>query len=786
MEEKELNLEEIFTTLRNRKRTILISILLFVIITFFYNNHKTPLYKATSRVRLPGSNSINITNLQGITTPWNDVPTQLAILKSFNIRKRVIEKLQLAIRFIDSAPPVHIDSLKISTDIRKGFYTITVNRDSTYRIMPETSRIPLITGKIGKWSQNHYIGLFIILKNGAHLPCKCKIQIRNINSLLRNIGGKIKIQQEGRSFIAKIEATDYSPEFAKKLADAYAEAYVDYTLEDARFSAKVLKDFLQAQVIRIESQLKAKEDSLSSLEKKLDYFTALLIKDGDKTSKELLSKYLDLVSEKYDAEIKKYEARSMLSAIYKKFHIQPDSVMFNANIEGLKTQLLKLEKQRASLLILYSPNHPAIKALTEEIHEIQKEIGAIVSQKSHKLPASISPTMLSLIENSTVNQLIYDARASAIEGILKKYEKRLSRMPEVSIEYFNLKRKIEALKEIYQNLLLKLEETKIEHASQIPDARILDYALIPKSPVSPNKTLNFYFAIILGTFVGVIIALIEEHLDKTLKDPELAERLIEAPIISVVPHVDTQEPIIPPLGNCHNERFLESLNRIRINIEFLKKINSPLKIIGITSATSGEGKTIISLNLSQVLALSGYKVLLVNADLIKTKLNKLMNVSKENKGFAEFLQGDETVPHIITTPLKNLHFLPSGEKSRYLSSYLFKENAAEKFKNIAKEYDYVIFDTAPVGVVSNTLMFANYLFDGIILVLRYNLTNTDFLKAVIKELKRNNVKIIGGIFNDFRTKGKGAERYYYYGYYYQENKSPLLKRLHKLLKKRCD
>ncbi len=784
MEEKELNLEEIFATLRNRKKTILVTVLIFVLVTFFYNHHKTPLYKATSRVRLPGSNSISITTLQGITTPWNDVPTQLAILRSINIRKRVIEKLQLAIRFMDSTVPLRIDSLKISPELKAGYYTLLVEKDSTFEMIFDSTHTTIITGTVGKWSENHLIGLLLFFDKYTPLPYKTKIKVRDIGSLLRGIGGKIKIQQEGNSFIAKIEAKDYSPEFAKKLADAYAESYVDYTLEDARYSAKVLKDFLEAQVVRIEAQLKAKEDSLSTIEKKFDYFSTLMVKDGEETNKELLSKYLELISEKYDAEMKLEEARSMLTTISAKLHFPADSILANNDLQSLKLQLLRLEKERAALLMIYSESHPEIKKLTEKIHEIQKKFHKKIAQNGKNMPESITPNILSLIENSTVNQIIYDARVKAIDEVIKEYENKLSKVPEISIQYFNLKRKIEALKQIYENLLLRLEETKIEHASQIPDARILDYALIPKSPVSPNKVLNFYFAIILGIFVGIIIAIIEEHLDRSIKDPEVAENIIEAPIVAVIPHIDSPEPIIPPIGSCENEKLIESLNRAKINIEFFKKTSPRLRIMGITSTTSGEGKTVLSLNLSQILALSGYRVLLVNADLVKPTLNKLIGVSRKERGFAEFLHGDDATPNILKTQIDNLYFLPSGETKGYVSSYLFKENMAEKFKSITSDFEFVIFDTAPVGVVSDTLLFANYLFDGVLLTLKYNSTDADFLNAVVKELVRNNVRIIGGIFNDFRTKGGYGYKYYYYGYYYKEKSGSVFEYVKRLFQKR--
>ena len=783
MEEKEINVEEIFTTLRRRKATIFWVVLIFLFSALYYNHKKRPVYRAMARVRLPGSNNITQIALQGMTTPWNDVPTQLAILKSLNIRKRVIEKLHLAIRLEDSVNSVFIDSLKVSPTLTPGHYILDIKVDSSYYVKDSTNNV-LISGKVNKWSENDKIGLLIKISSDIKLPLKLHLRIRDIGNLLEKIGGHIKIQQEGNSFIARIEARDYSPEFAKKLADAYAESYVDYTLEDARYSARVLKDFLEGQVARVERQLKVKEDSLSMMEKEFDYFSTLMIKDGEETNKELLSNYLALVSEKYQAEMRYKEASALSETLTRKLKLSGGSSLMTGDYGGLIDKLLALEKRRAFLILNYSPEHPEAKRLEKKINALQKDI----SQKIHKGTLSsedrISPKILSILQESEVNSILYSARLKAIQEVLKDYENKLSKVPDVSLTYFNLRRKIDALKQIYENLLLRLEEAKIEHASQIPDARVLDYALVPKSPFSPNKTLNLYLALVLGLFAGVLIAFLQEHLDKSIKDPETAEKIIDAPILAVIPHMDVPQPVIEPIGTCKDEKLIESLNRFKINLEFLRKTNPSLKTIGISSTASGEGKTILSLNLAQILALSGYNVLLVNADFVKPTQNKILGIPRNEEGLSEFLYRDSEKANILKTKLKGLDFLPSGKNKGYISSYLLRGQASKKFKELTSSYDIVIVDTAPIGVVSSTLLFANNLFDGLLLAIKYNFTNADFLSAVCKELVRNNVNIIGGVFNDFKTSQGYGYRYYYYGYYYHDTRKGIKHTIKRFFKRK--
>ncbi len=534
--------------------------------------------------------------------------------------------------------------------------------------------------------------------------------------------------------------------------------------------------------MRIEEQLKAKEDSLSAMEREFDYFSTLMVKDGEQTNKELLSRYLELITEKYQAQMKLEEAMTLSTLLTEKLRISSDSLLKSGEFDNIMSHILDLEKKRAYLILNYSSNHPEVKRLDMKIKKLQKKLAEKLHGESPDAEKSISPKILSIFEESQVNRIIYSARLRAIEDVIKDYEGKLSKVPEISLRYFNLKRKIDALKQIYENLLLRLEETKIEHASQIPDARVLDYALVPRSPVSPNKVLNFYFALVLGLFVGILVALVQEHLDRSIKDPEIAEKIIDAPILAVIPHIDTISPVIEPIGTCRDEKLIEALNRFKINLEFIKKTNPSLKTIGISSTASGEGKTVLSINLAQILALSGYKILLVNADLVKPTMNRLLGVSKDEEGLSEFLYTESHKANIIKTELSGLDFLPSGENKGYISSYLFGERVSERFRELAQDYDFVIFDTAPVGVVSNTLLFANYLFDGLILAIKYNFTDSEFLSAVIKELVRNNVNIIGGVFNDFKVARGYGYKYYYYGYYYKDTHHGIKHTLRKIFR----
>lgn len=202
----------------------------------------------------------------------------------------------------------------------------------------------------------------------------------------------------------------------------------------------------------------------------------------------------------------------------------------------------------------------------------------------------------------------------------------------------------------------------------------------------------------------------------------------------------------------------DEIQRIQYNIE-LANIDNPIKVLGITSAQPSEGKSTLTVNLGKVYSHRGKKVLIVDADLRHPTINKI--VRKENKiGLVDYIAGKASFKDIVVSIDDGVDYIFSGSKTLFPSS-VFESKKMETFMNEIKSmYDYILVDTAPINVVSDTLMIAKYL-QGYLLVVKAEQTKKRDLKEAVSLLKRNSITIIGTVINNVK-KNKKSNHYYYY------------------------
>jgi len=303
---------------------------------------------------------------------------------------------------------------------------------------------------------------------------------------------------------------------------------------------------------------------------------------------------------------------------------------------------------------------------------------------------------------------------------------------------------------------------------------IIAPAEVPTSPIKPKKRLNVLLAIVFGLFGGVGLAFFFEYLDDTVKGIEDVERLLRWPFLGNVPEIDASGK----LSECEKDLFVksnpkdpiaESYRAIRTAIALSNSEEHPVKSIAITSPGPQEGKTTTLCNLGVAIAQNQKKVLLVDADLRKPRLNTVFN-KENNSGLSSFLSQESMFEEIIQkTEIDNLYLVNGGphppNPSELLSSHKYKE-----FITLAKEkFDYILFDTPPIAVVTDALIISQVV-DGLIVVVESGKTPKRALPRIYKLIEDAKVRTIGTIINKISiTKGN----YYYYSYYYGKKSQPL-------------
>ena len=342
-----------------------------------------------------------------------------------------------------------------------------------------------------------------------------------------------------------------------------------------------------------------------------------------------------------------------------------------------------------------------------------------------------------------------------------RYSRRISDAPTQERQFVSIARQQEIKAGLYLMLLQKREENAITLAATANNAKIIDEALADNNPVFPKKMMVYLAALLLGIGlpVGVIYLIgltkfkIEGRVD--------VEKLTSLPVIGDIPLADEKSGSIAVFEN-QNNLMSETFRNVRTNLQFI--LENGKNVILVTSTISGEGKSFVSSNLAISLSLLGKKVVIVGLDIRKPGLNKVFNLSRKEHGITQFLTNPTVDLMDLAQPSdinKNLFILPGGAVPPNPTELLARDGLEKAIETLKVSFDYVILDTAPVGMVTDTLLIGRTA-DLSIYVCRADYTRkAEF--SLINELSENNKLpnlciAINGL--DLQKKKYG----YYYGY----------------------
>lgn len=392
-------------------------------------------------------------------------------------------------------------------------------------------------------------------------------------------------------------------------------------------------------------------------------------------------------------------------------------------LQELNNELVKAEIEYNKLLLKYKQKYPAVQKLNAEIVSIKKKI----EEEKQKI-----------IENS----------------------KR-------GIKYSIMKRDVDLNKELYNAFMKKLKELDIASEVKKSNVSVLEYAIKPEIPVRPKKKTILLISIIAGLILGISAAFIQEYLDRTIWNEEQIQKFIGLPVLGVIPHLVGETEDTLPVISSYSLRSTETeLYRIlRTNLK-LSQLGKHSTSILMTSTAPGEGKSTNSINLAITCAQTGGETLLIDADLRRPIIHKVFNVPL-HPGLTEILIGDVTSYNkvIIPLPVNNLFLLPAGTIPPNPSELLESGKFPEIMKYATENFDQIIIDSAPIGMVSDTTLIANMV-DGVVVVFLAGKTDRFIASKSVQILKKNKIHIYGAILNNMK-KEDIYKSYYYYYYYTQ-------------------
>ncbi|MBN2721537.1 MAG: polysaccharide biosynthesis tyrosine autokinase [Campylobacterales bacterium] len=524
--------------------------------------------------------------------------------------------------------------------------------------------------------------------------------------------------------IVKITFEDNIPQRGVDIVNNLVKLYFEQKLGSQREEVEKKLKF-------VNEQLAVTHDNLSQSQVEIkDFKQANTIATIPNSASTLLTTLVDIDTQIAQADMKLNVLKGLLNS-KNTSSISIDALgMSGASMTSAITALQQKSAARQALLAEYTPKHPDVVKLSDEIHSLESSIrGSIAS-----------------LYSSTQKQ------KSDLIATKNKYEGSLSGMPSKELGLMNLSRNFQVSEKMYSYLLEKKAEFEIMNAATISKNRILDNAILYPHPIKPKRSLIAMVGLILGLVIGMFAAFLMEFFNNKIITPEDVERITDIPMYGVVPENQAEETA-----------FIESLNMIRTNMEFISTGGNS-KVIMISSNIPEEGKTTIAAHLARTLAKGNKKVVLLDLDMRKSKLLREFPNVNVKEGVSSILIGKAAMNDALIHIAENLDVIFAGKIPPNPSELLLSP-AIEKIVNELKNsYDYVIIDTAPIGLVTDTMiLLKKHIHDLFLVVMKSGYTDKSLLANFNKMAHKHHLHSVGLILNGVKIT---QANYYGYGYGY--------------------
>jgi len=777
-EEQSVDIKQLIYICLSHWYLFAICVFVALAIGFVVNRYKASVYQTSGTVLIKSDQAFDPTLLMtNLNMGKSNVENEMAILKSYSLMERTIKKMNLEVsyyekgRFVTSelyktAPfTVEFDrsvpqAVGLTYEI-SGLGGETMSLHGTADFLAKYDYVlcksmPSVLGKIdidteckqGEWVDNGYNRFRIVLNENYNAETdnsrKLSFKLNSYPSLVLQLSNYTVTATSKQSSVASIVITGNNPYKIVEYINMLMTEYVNRGLEK--------KNQVSENTIRfIDEELTGIQESLGSAETELQEF---------RTQNDLMN--LDLQANQIYTNLQALEReRAEMTVnvkIYKRLqdyikeqiddpeNLAAPSTMGISDplLNQLVRDLVTLSQTKATQLLTQTEQHPQIVKLNEQIVTTKK----------------------TLLE--TINNLVINAEMS-LDEINKRIAKAVSEtkvLPEKQQQLINYQRNFTFNEDTYKYLMQRRAEAQILRASNTPDNEILDLARMERTYcISPRTTMNYLIAIILGLLIPALYLFLKDFFNVSITDRKDVEKLTRFPIIGQVAQTSSKDPLV--VVNSPKAPIAESFRSIRTNIEFITQGKSKCTVL-VTGDMQSIGKTFNAINVASIYALYGKKTVLLGFDLRKPKLYKEFGLNN-NIGLSSFLSNKEPFENIIqsTSAIPSLDIITSGPIPPNPAELIASEKCDELFQLLREQYDYIIIDTPPVGLVTDAFLLMRHS-DVNLFIVRQGVTNKNIFGTIIKDMETRGLKM-SIVLNGIQTNkgyGYGYGKKYGYGYGY--------------------
>ena len=758
-----INLLGFFNSLKSRWHWFIFSILFFSLAGYFYNLYTPPIFEITSRLLVKddkggGGNvpSTALMNLGGLLQGRSSVDNESEVLKTRFLMEQVVRQMQLNIIYAykPNFAAREIYNPPFNLQIVKGVDTIAPTNIEITNIPPNKIQVKTRNfTKVVDWNQQFNlpgVGDLLLTRTGVLSNAKYIVTVTSLDQRVSELMKQLTVGLTNKQVtIIDLKLAYPLQKKGEDILNTLISKYTQAGLGDKNSIADSTYKFIQERLSIISTELGDVENSVEEFKQRnklsdMSEQGKLLVKNSGEYASELAKSETQVSilndMENYLRDASK-DKRVLPSALL------PQDMVFS----NLMNEYNALLVERDKLMLSVTEGSPFVQNLDNQI-------------------AGLKRSILSNIQ-STKNAFV-SSRDKARKQ-LQQAEGLIGGVPLIEKNYLKLARNQQIKQELYIFLMQKAEETAISKTSNIAAAKVIDPPKAEVLPLSPKKGFVYLTSLVLGFIFPLFSILILSWFRTSISSKEDITNRTNVNVIGEISHNNSNDNLI--VANQGRSAISEQFRALRTNLAFYLR-NKFENVILLTSSMSGEGKSFTAINLANILALSGKKVLLMELDLRKPGLSAKLDIDN-SVGFSNYtidsnLQVNDIIKPLIINP--NMFIISSGPLPPNPAETLMFSGMNELMENLKEKFDYIIMDAPPIGVIADAQLLAPYA-DVTLYLIRHKVTQKRQISILEDLYKTGKMKNLGVVINDIKDKEYGYG--YGYGNYGQEFDESFLSKL---------
>jgi len=723
----------------------LLSLSVFMVLGYFYVKSQIPQYRIQGQILINDNKQSTdevIFNALNITPPNVVIENEILILRSNTLIEKVVQDLNLQNSYFVKGPlkkrilyknqPVSVELIRESGKAYTKDWSVQFLNESealfdgkkislNTPVSTEAGTIIAKSTHFAKYNEEYYVTFNTVQSVAQDYLNKLTVAPVNKQSNILNLVTEDAVPKRGQDFL-------------DKMVEKYNEAAINYKTQNISNTIKFINDRLKELAVELNTENRNVQN----------FKSANNVTDLSTQSQAILEKI-----NSNDAQLAQVELQLVVLRNIEGFLASPDNAevsqpsLLGMPDETLAAQVgqlgdLKLKKQ--ALLRTVRETNPVLSSINDQIISLKNSIKQTVGTVRSNL-------------NVTTRELKQQSGS---------YESQLKGMPVKERQLLDVMRNQGVKNTLFTFLLQKREETQLTLASNTADSRIINAARASGAPIKPIVSTLYMIFFTLGVGIPFAVIFTKGMLNSNIQRKTDISKATRVPIIAQISHSDGMDPLT--VISKPRSIVAEQIRALRTNLDFL--IPGPgSKTILFTSTVSGEGKSFISLNLGASLASTGKKVIILELDLRKPKLLSTIGLDKRT-GLSDYLIGKVDYQSIVRAvpQQENFYMIESGTIPPNPAEILMNTHLSDLISSLRKEYDYILIDAPPVGLVTDAQILSQYA-DVTFYLVRHNFSRKEHMNLLNEIQKKKIFKNLNIVFNSIDASGFGYGYRYDYSYY---------------------